>query len=460
MRLLRSAAFQISAALTLIILISTLAVSYVILRKEKELFTREILSRWHFQARTLARDLTEPMLYEDIYTLYALLKHTVETNPDLLGAELRSKNLNLHLRYPRDHFSPTGALVISEAITSPDLGTLGEIRLFLRRGVISERLLATEKRLLLLVLVILINSILAALWVARRVVHPVLVLNREAQRIARGEFGHTVKISAVGEIRELVETFNRMSQSLKEMVEELKRTHERMARAEMLAALGQFAAGVAHEIKNPLTSISLLVELAARGRARPEDFEILRKEIRRLDHIVKSFLDFAKSRREDLPREKVKLNDLVEEVLTILRPQARRQGVEIRAELSELPSFESSPEALKQILLNLALNALQAMPEGGRLTVRTALKDGKVWLSVEDTGPGIPEDIRRRIFEPFFTTKPEGTGLGLSITHNLVKALSGEIHIHSREGAGTRVEIELPLSPEEQDEEKNTPPSH
>ena len=134
--------------------------------------------------------------------------------------------------------------------------------------------------------------------------------------------------------------------------------------------------------------------------------------------------------------------------------------MEIRAELSELPLFESSPEALKQILLNLALNALQAMPEGGRLTVRTALKDGKVWLSVEDTGPGIPEDIRRRIFEPFFTTKPEGTGLGLSITHNLVKALSGEIHIHSREGAGTRVEIELPLSPEEQDEEKNTPPSH
>ena len=441
----RSAAFQISAALTLIILVSTLLVSYVILRKEKEFFSREILSRWHFQAKTLSRDLTEPLLYEDLYNLYSLLKHTVETSPDLFAAELRSETFNLHLFYPRNTPPPEDILVVSETITSPDLGTLGEIRLFLRREVIAERLLPTERRLFFLVLMILINSVLAALWMARKVVRPVLILNREARRIARGEFGHTVKISAVGEIRELVATFNRMSQSLREMVEEIQRTHERMARAEMLAALGQFAAGVAHEIKNPLTSISLLVEVASKGEARPEDFEVLKKEIRRLDHIVKSFLDFARSRREELPREKIDLNELLEEALEILRPQAERQKVKLHLKLSEIPPLESSSDALKQILLNLALNALQAMPEGGRLTVATSLRDGRLLLSVEDTGPGISEKIQTKIFEPFFTTKPEGTGMGLAITHNLVKALGGEIYLYSREGHGTRVEIELPL---------------
>ncbi|QJA06537.1 HAMP domain-containing protein [Thermosulfurimonas marina] len=445
LRFLRSAAFQISATLTLIIALTTLAVSYLILSREKAFFQREILARLHFQAQALAREATEPLLYEDLYRLYALLKNAVQSEPDLVGAELFSESSGIQIRFPREFRSDPHLVVIREEIVSSDIGRLGEIRLYLRPGAVGQKMRDTEKRLLILVLVIMVNGTLAALWMARRVVRPVLILSRAAQRIGQGGFGETVQVKAVGEIQELVKNFNQMSLQIRDLVEEIRRTHERMARSEMLAALGQFAAGVAHEIKNPLTSISLLVKLARLGKATPEDFEVLEKEIQRIDRIVKNFLDFARSGKEKLRFQRVDPEEILGEVTELIRPQAKKQKVTLVTHFEGLAPLETSPEALKQILLNLVLNALEAMPEGGELHLAATLQDGHLRLAVRDTGPGIPEEVRQRIFEPFFTTKPEGTGLGLAITYNLVQNLGGEIEIRSREGEGTEVEISLPI---------------
>jgi two-component system sensor histidine kinase PilS (NtrC family) len=220
------------------------------------------------------------------------------------------------------------------------------------------------------------------------------------------------------------------------------------ARSERLAAVGKLAAGLAHELRNPLASISGSVELLAVGAAAgAEDrklLEIVMREAERLSKLVSDFLAFA---RPAPPRAaSVSLPDLVHEVLRVFESDPHARQLELTEELA--PAVASADASqLKQVLWNLLLNASEATPPGGSLAVTTGISTaGTVFVRVSDSGSGISPEDMERIFDPFFTTKPAGTGLGLATVHRVVEAHRGRIEVESRPGRGARFTVILPTS--------------
>jgi two-component system sensor histidine kinase AtoS len=217
-----------------------------------------------------------------------------------------------------------------------------------------------------------------------------------------------------------------------------------------LAALGQLAAGIAHEIRNPLTSINILIhslrERLPSENSQQEDLKVIEEEIHRMDEIVDQFLRFAKPASPFL--EKTDVLSIVEETLQLLRPQVEKQRIVVEKEFQALPMIQMDPEQMKQAMLNLLLNAIQAMPEGGQLTLKGQnSKEGQwIHLSIEDSGMGIsPEDIDK-LFDPFFSTKEGGIGLGLSITHRIIDQHHGKIEVESIPERGTIFTVWLPIN--------------
>lgn len=218
---------------------------------------------------------------------------------------------------------------------------------------------------------------------------------------------------------------------------------------EKLAELGRLTAGIAHEIKNPLAIIGYALELLCRdAEMTPFQLEMaeqIEMEIERLRTLTDGLLSFS-SGREGC-RRLVALNDLLEEVLRLTRFELQRHAVTLETEFAELPLVAADPNQLKQVVINLIMNAVQAMDGKGTLTLRTARCGDAIELSVSDTGPGIPADLLESIFSPFFTTKPEGegTGLGLHICRNLIREHGGEILVDSSPGGGATFRVRLPV---------------
>ncbi|MHB8095059.1 MAG: GAF domain-containing sensor histidine kinase [Candidatus Aminicenantales bacterium] len=222
----------------------------------------------------------------------------------------------------------------------------------------------------------------------------------------------------------------------------------RMSRADRLATIGELAAGAAHEIRNPLTAIqSSLQFLESRGgdETTRKLLATALQETARIDEIVSALLVF--SRPSEARKVRHDLRETLDESLELVAYQARSHQVRVSRGFPETPLFVRADKSqLKQLFLNLFLNAIQAMPEGGEMKVTAALKDDRrAVVSVEDSGEGIPEANLDRIFDPFFTTKKGGTGLGLSICYNIVKSHQGEIEVESFPGRGTKILVNLPL---------------
>ncbi|GAB4262331.1 MAG: hypothetical protein Kow0092_12600 [Deferrisomatales bacterium] len=219
-----------------------------------------------------------------------------------------------------------------------------------------------------------------------------------------------------------------------------------LERVDRLASLGRMAAGVAHEIRNPLTGVSLLLD-DLHDRAASEGDRVLAaralQEVERLEGIVQELLDYARVDRME-PRP-CGLGEVIEQSLFLVKKQAKSQGIAVRLDLgSEAPRVLGDPEKLKQALLNLYLNGLQAMGRGGELRVAAEVSQGEVRVRVEDSGPGVPPQERDRIFEPFYTLRPGGTGLGLSIAHTIVSDHGGRIELESAPGQGATFTVVLP----------------
>jgi signal transduction histidine kinase len=247
----------------------------------------------------------------------------------------------------------------------------------------------------------------------------------------------------------------RLYEDARKAYRELKEAQERIIRSEKMAVLGTFASGLAHEVRNPLNSIALQLSILERriakldatvGAQMGELTGIIRDEVRRLDELVGDFLLF--SRADRVQHREADLDALVEEVVRLLRPEARRAGVSLRREQAGAPlagGFRMDAEKIKQVVINLVRNAIEAMPEGGAVVVETGVQDGMVRLAVSDNGPGLPEGLD--VFQLFVTTKPKGTGLGLSIVQQIVTQHGGEIRAESERGRGTAFVITLPLVP-------------
>jgi signal transduction histidine kinase len=223
---------------------------------------------------------------------------------------------------------------------------------------------------------------------------------------------------------------------------------ERLRQSEKLAALGKLSAGLAHELRNPLNTISMLMyamaqEMPAEGSF-GADLRIVQGELRRMSLLVEQLLEFARPRPPHFQRDR--LDEIMEETLLLIGPEARARGVAIYKEWEKaLPPVWVDGAQIKQVFLNLLLNALQAMPGGGSLTVRLHVSGGSLLASITDEGEGIPSEVRANLFEPFFTTKAGGTGLGLSISQRIVEGHNGRLRIFSQPNVGTTAVVRLPL---------------
>lgn len=254
-------------------------------------------------------------------------------------------------------------------------------------------------------------------------------------------------MGALGDrLKQARERAERSAEERQRAYDELQKTFEQLLQAEKLTSLGELSAGIVHEVRNPLGAIKGAVEILEDGLAenspRREFAGLAKKEVERLDKLVGEFLRFA--RPATLSVEPNDLNEIVESVISLVENQAAAQAVSVAKDLDEnLPEVSVDGEQIKQVLLNLAINSLQAMPAGGELLFRTFEKDGFSVVEVEDSGAGIDEKISAKIFDPFFTTKEKGVGLGLSIAHKIAGQHGGNIAVESRNG-NTVFSLHLP----------------
>lgn len=228
------------------------------------------------------------------------------------------------------------------------------------------------------------------------------------------------------------ERAEKINNELQTAYSDLRQTVDQLLQAERLSSLAEIASGVVHEIRNPLGAIKGAVEILedelAKDSPRREFAQIAKTEVERIDKLVQEFFHFARAKEPN--RQPTDANEIIHAVKLIVENQAAAQSVEISEKLADgLSPVSLDGEQIKQVLLNLAINSLQAMPEGGRLTFRTFQKDNKLYIETEDTGGGIDETVKAKIFDPFFTTKDKGLGLGLSVVYKIINQHNGRIEV-------------------------------
>jgi signal transduction histidine kinase len=286
-------------------------------------------------------------------------------------------------------------------------------------------------------------------YLARKYTQPLHSVVESAKRVASGDLTKTNEVEGEDEIAELTKSFNEMVEKLRQNRE----LEERLREAERLSAVGKLASGIAHEIRNPLNFMNLSIDhIRARlGSGRPDGtaealalMSNIKAEIHRLNTMIENFLTVGKPLA--LNKSEVDLGALIQDVVGLAQQKAVEQSIAIEvAGVAAVPRLQADPLQIKTCLMNVVLNAIQAMPAGGRLRIATVSGPGTVDVTISDTGPGISEDDLNRIFNPYFTTKKLGIGLGLAITKKVVEEHRGRITVRSRPNEGTDVVISLPI---------------
>jgi signal transduction histidine kinase len=287
-----------------------------------------------------------------------------------------------------------------------------------------------------------------AAWQARSVTRPLGELVQGARNIAAGNLDNRIVAHGAGEIALLGEAFNRMAEALGQRIEELKGARDELVRQTRLAAIGEIAAVMAHETRNPLGALGNCVQILRRDASLSEEnaelLDIIKAEADRLNGIVSDFLAYGRPRAPVF--QPVDLHESLDEALRMLRRDPRcAPGIAVeRQYAAPSAAVHADPDQLRQVFWNVLLNAVQAMGGRGTLTVQTRREGRCVRVTVIDTGPGIAEADQARLFEPFQSRRPGGIGLGLATVRRIVEEHGGGVRLASAPGAGTRVLIELP----------------
>ncbi len=349
-------------------------------------------------------------------------------------------------------FGPTGQQVVS-------------VRYLISYDSIDARVLEARSYFVMIAFAALFGCLFMVSLVARRITRPIASLTDGARSLTRGELATRIDVASRDELGTLAQAFNDMAESLAANRAELTRKNDALSaanlnlqsmqdqllRSERLAAIGQLAAGVSHEIDNPVGIIlghaELVFEDLPVGDPMRDDVAAIIDECRRCKRITGGLLGFARSPAGY--RENVDLKNLVEESLASLRPQKLFKDLDIQINCREDNlSVTGDADQLRQVLINLLLNAAQALQGSGQLEVSLAKQSGCAVLYVDDSGPGIPESDREKVFQPFFSTKAhgEGTGLGLPLCRKLIDEQEGEISVDQSRLGGARLSVSLPLS--------------
>jgi len=296
----------------------------------------------------------------------------------------------------------------------------------------------------------LVPNLLLVLLIVRSISRPLQRITLAAVQVTDGNYGTEVDLrKSNDEIGLLANSFNEMSRKMATDIEQLQTLNEQLARAERLAAMGTLAAGVAHEVNNPLASISSLVQMmkAKADDDTREKLDLISTQIERITQVTKDLTNFARVR--PAARRNVDINAVVDSGIRLASFDSDFQKLELTRDLAtDLPEIHADGDQIQQVILNLLLNARDAMPNRGKLTVTTSASDSSVVISVEDSGSGIDESVRKQLFDPFFTTKPagKGTGLGLAVCYGIITAHNGYIDVESANGTGTKFTVTLPIA--------------
>jgi len=346
-------------------------------------------------------------------------------------------------------------------------------------GIMERPFLEMKREISLIFGVVLLCGSLIGLaissFIATRLARPIKELETAARQITAGERNLKIEINSQDEIGDLASEFAQMTQTLAQREEDIQKlnrdleqkvldrtaqleeknlllvkTQEDLVRAAKLADIGMLAAGVAHEINNPMAIIRGNTELLQ--MAIPEDdpnreeVDTIAQQVGRVERIVGSLLKFARQQQKELGT--VAVNGLLDEILKQVGHQVPLTGIEVRRSYAaDLPPLQGDGDQLRQVFTNLILNAIQAMKQGGTLTVATSRDSdaGTCTVAVGDTGVGIPPENLKNIFSPFFTTRNDGTGLGLAVSYGIVRDHGGNIQVESEAGAGSTFRVVLPL---------------
>lgn len=297
---------------------------------------------------------------------------------------------------------------------------------------------------------LLVLALAIAVVIGWRFTQPIQEMALAARRVAVGNLDFRIDVKRRDEVGQLATTFNEMIDGLKSKRE----LEEKLNQAERSAAIGRLTQSVAHEIRNPLNVINLSIDHVGSKYA-PDDeprraqlnriLSTIKDEVERLKRLVSDLLNYGRPPR--LAVENVNVTRLFDETMSLIQPQAEEQGVQVTVEDGG-PAVEvrGDRERLKSCLSNIAINALQAMPNGGNLSARIAKQNGLVEITISDTGVGISEEALSKIFEPYFSTKQTGFGLGLAVTKTIVEEHQGSIAVASTPGAGTTFTVRLPAA--------------
>lgn len=372
-----------------------------------------------------------------------IFAHTFDrgTPPDILGwnplsgGSLSIQLLDTEKGYIRD----VGVPVID--------GTRSELHLGIREDSLRDTL--TKMRFLTIPIIfgVVFLGVIASFIASRLITKPLNKFVAFTKVLGKGEYGSRVDVPYGDEIGYLARNFNRLSMQLKTAREKMEEayTYTHLVEAEKLSSIGQISSGLAHELKNPLTSLKMLFQaFKEHPDMTREDAEVISSEIEKMDAILNNFMGFVKQKGFYLAD--TDLHDLVHRVLSLATYDIENAHIVVHTEMLEnLPRVTADRGLLEQVFLNLIINAVHAMPGGGEIRISGKSDDTFVEVMVWDRGGGIPSDIREKIFNPFFTTKEEGTGLGLAIAYNIVKSHGGKLFFNSDEGKGTVFTVRLPI---------------
>jgi two-component system sensor histidine kinase AtoS len=369
---------------------------------------------------------------------------------ELLGASSAAGVLQPILRTPAGDLDVVGRPVVvhGQLLDGPELAPGWRPGLVVDPEELLRPFQAARYTLLVAALVAAAAVGWGSVRLARRLKHRVDMLAHGAERLSAGDFAHQVPVAGEDEIGLLALAFNRMASRLGELV-------DRTVRMERLAALGSFSTGVAHEVRNPLATLKTTVQALERVERDPQRSVLLRdmgREIDRMARALGEILAFGRPRPPQ--RAAIRAWEVARRLRTLVATEGERRQVDFTVQGDPYVLAQVDPDHLQQILMNLVLNALQATPAGGLVTLRIHREGDAVAVEVRDTGAGIPADKLPEVFEPFYTTKPSGTGLGLSISRQLAELNGGSLTLESASGQGTTARVLLATPEKELDVER------